>query len=98
MYVCMYVCMYVYIYIYIEWASALVPPTPLCGGGRAGSGNKTTTAGSFEPVEKERLGLPQPLAFCHQNLAPEKEPLGLPQPLVWQLQVPVWRLSRGLRG
>ena len=26
----------------IEWASALVPPTPLCGGGRAGSVNKTT--------------------------------------------------------
>ena len=30
------------IYIYIEWASARVPPTPLCGGGRAGSVNKTT--------------------------------------------------------
>ena len=53
---------------------------------------------SFEPVEKERLGLPHSLIFCHQNLSPEKEPLGLPQPLVWQLQEPFWHLSRGLRG
>ena len=28
--------------IKIEWASALVPPTPLCGGRRAGLVNKTT--------------------------------------------------------
>ena len=28
--------------ILVEWASALVPPTPLCGGRRAGSVNKTT--------------------------------------------------------
>ena len=34
--------MVLYKYIDIEWASALVPPTPLCGGGRAGSANKTT--------------------------------------------------------
>ena len=28
------------------------------------------------------------------SFAPEKEPLGLPQPLVWQLQAPLWHLSR----
>ena len=36
--------------------------------------------GSFEPVEKESLGLPQPL-----GLAPEKGPLPLPQLPVRQL-------------
>ena len=32
------------------------------------------------------------------SFAPEKEPLGLPQPLIWQLQEPVWHVSRGLSG
>ena len=32
------------------------------------------------------------------TLAPGKEPLGLPQPVVWQLQEPVWHVSRGLKG
>ena len=30
-----------YLWNLIEWASALVPPTPLCGGRRAGLVNKT---------------------------------------------------------
>ena len=28
------------------------------------------------------------------SFAPEKEPLSLPQPLVWQLQEPLWHVSR----
>ena len=36
----------------------------------------------------------QPLVFHRKNFFTRKEPLGLPQPLVWQLQEPLWHVSK----
>ena len=49
--------------------------------------------GQFRASRKSTIWLATAARF-----SPEKEPLGLPQPVVWQLQEPVWHVSRGLRG
>ena len=81
-----------------------MPPTPIFVVISHGTGNKDHAkyekagpccAGidaDFGPVEKERLGVPQPLVWHSSSLAQEKEPLGL----VWQPQEPVWHISKGL--
>ena len=84
----------------IEGASARVPPTPIFYGDFPWNWARRSP-------EMRRLGhaVPESMQISGQqkkkdsvataaSSAPEKEPVALPHPQIWQLQEPLWHVSR----